>query len=185
MINLQPLLVNELIRLQPLKQDDFEQLYAVAADPLIWEQHPNRNRYQRDVFQTYFEGAMQSKGALLLIDQQTSEVAGCSRFYDYNPEEKSLLIGYTFVARKFWGKGHNPAMKTLMIEHAFKYVESILFHIGASNVRSQIAIGRIGAVKRKEISVAYHGEPEKLNFEYVLTKETWKRQQSHNVNMNL
>lgn len=174
MINLQPLLENELIRLQPLQQSDFERLYAVAADPLIWEQHPNKDRYKRDVFQTYFEGAMESKGALLLIDKLTGEVAGSSRFYDYNEADNSLLIGYTFIARKFWGKGYNPAMKALMINHAFHYVGNILFHIGANNIRSQIAIGRTGAQKQREISVAYHGEPEKLNFEYLLTKEMWE-----------
>ena len=174
MINLQPVLENEFIRLQPLQQNDFERLFAVASDPLIWEQHPNKDRYKREVFQTYFEGAMESKGALLLIDKLTGEVAGSSRFYDYNETESSLLIGYTFIARKFWGKAYNPAMKTLMIDHAFQYVDKILFHIGANNTRSQIAIGRIGAVKQKEISVAYHGEPEKLNFEYFLTKEMWK-----------
>ncbi len=174
MINLQPLLENEFIRLQPLQQSDFERLYAVASDPLIWEQHPNKDRYKRDVFQTYFEGAMESKGALLLIDKLTGEVAGSSRFYDYNEADNSLLIGYTFIARKFWGKGYNPAMKALMINHAFHYVGNILFHIGANNIRSQIAIGRTGAQKQREISVAYHGEPEKLNFEYLLTKEMWE-----------
>jgi RimJ/RimL family protein N-acetyltransferase len=170
MINIQPVLENELIRLQPLRQSDFEALYAVASDPLIWEQHPNKDRYKREVFQTYFEGAMESKGALLLFDKLTGEVAGSSRFYDYNEDERSLLIGYTFVARKFWGKGYNPAMKALMIDHAFQYVDKILFHIGATNLRSQISIGRIGAVKQKELSVAYHGEPERLNFEYELRK---------------
>ncbi len=175
MINLQPVLENEFIRLQPLQQSDFERLYAVASDPLIWEQHPNKDRYKRDVFETYFEGAMESKGALLLLDKRTGDVAGSSRFYDYNETENSLLIGYTFIARTFWGKGYNPAMKALMIDHAFQYVKKILFHIGATNLRSQIAIGRIGAVKQKELSVAYHGEPEKLNFEYLLTKEMWKQ----------
>lgn len=176
MINLQPVLENELILLQPLQQNDFERLFAVASDPLIWEQHPNKDRYKREVFQTYFEGAMESKGALLVIDKLTGEVAGSSRFYDYNKEESSLLIGYTFIARKYWGKAYNPAMKTLMIGHAFQYVDNILFHIGANNTRSQIAIGRIGAIKQREISVAYHGEPEKLNFEYLLTKEMWKQE---------
>lgn len=179
MINVQPVLQNELIRLQPLQQNDFEELYAVASDPLIWEQHPNRDRYKREVFQTYFEGAMESKGALLLFDKLTGEVAGSSRFYDYNEDETSLLIGYTFIARKLWGKGYNPAMKALMIDHAFQYVDKILFHIGATNLRSQIAIGRIGAVKQKELAVAYHGEPEKLNFEYLLEKEIW---QQHKTN---
>lgn len=178
-INLQPVLENEFIRLQPLQQNDFERLYAVASDPLIWEQHPNKDRYKREVFQTYFEGAMESQGALLLIDKRSGEVAGSSRFYDHNREESSLLIGYTFIACKFWGRGYNPAMKTLMIDHAFQYVDKILFHIGAINLRSQIAIGRVGAVKQKEISVAYHGEPEKLNFEYLLEKEIW---QQHKTN---
>lgn len=181
MINLQPVLENEFIRLQPLQPNDFERLYTVASDPLIWEQHPNKDRYKREVFQTYFEGAMESKGALLLIDKLTNEVAGSSRFYDYNEEENSLLIGYTFMARKFWGKAYNPAMKTLMIDHAFQYVDKILFHIGANNVRSQIAIGRVGAVKQKEISVAYHGEPEKLNFEYLLAKESWQLHKTTNA----
>lgn len=174
-INLQPTLENEFIRLQPLQQNDFERLYAVASDPLIWEQHPNKDRYKREAFQTYFEGAMESKGALLVIDTITGEVAGSSRFYDYNEAEKSLLIGYTFIARKYWGKTYNPAMKALMIDHAFQYVDNILFHIGANNTRSQIAIGRVCAVKQKEIAVAYHGEPEKLNFEYLLTKENWNQ----------
>lgn len=174
-MNLQPVLENEFILLQPLQQNDFERLFAVASDPLIWEQHPNKDRYKREVFQTYFEGAMESKGALLLFDKLTGEIAGSSRFYDYNEEESSMLIGYTFIARKFWGKAYNPAMKTLMIDHAFQYVNKILFHIGANNTRSKIAIGRIGAVKQKEISVAYHGEPEKLNFEYVLDKGKWEQ----------
>lgn len=175
MINLQPTLQNDFILLLPLQQNDFERLYAVASDPLIWEQHPNKDRYKREVFQIYFEGAMESKGALLLIDKLTGEVAGSSRFYDHNEAENSLLIGYTFIARKFWGKAYNPAMKALMIDHAFQYVDNILFHIGVNNLRSQIAIGRVGAVKQKEISVAYHGEPEKLNFEYLLTKENWNQ----------
>lgn len=179
MINIQPVLENEFIRLQPLQKNDFETLYAVASDPLIWEQHPNKNRYQREIFQTYFEGAMESKGALLLIDKQTGEVAGSSRFYDYNEEDQSLLIGYTFVARKYWGKGYNPAMKALMIDQAFQYVDKILFHIGAANLRSQIAIGRFGAVKQKELAVAYHGEPEKLNFEYLLGKEMWDQHKTN------
>jgi RimJ/RimL family protein N-acetyltransferase len=173
MINWQPLLENELIRLQPLKQDDFERLYTVAADPLVWEQHPNRNRYQRDVFQTFFEGAIESEGALLCIDKATGEIAGCSRFYDYNQLEDSVFIGYTFFGRKFWGRGYNPAGKQLMIDYAFHQANTVLFHIGATNIRSQIAIERVGAVKVKEVIVAYHGEPDRQNFEYSLKKDDW------------
>jgi RimJ/RimL family protein N-acetyltransferase len=166
-------LEDRLILLRPLQQDDFERLYTVASDPLIWEQHPNKNRYQQDVFQNFFNGAMQSKGALLAIDQLSGGIVGCSRFYDYNEETQSVFIGYTFLARKYWGGCYNPVMKKLMLDHAFQYVNTVLFHIGAQNIRSQIAIGRIGAVKQRELIVAYHGEPEKLNFEYVLDRKSW------------
>jgi N-acetyltransferase len=172
-INFQPTLQGDLIVLQPLQEPDFERLFAVAADPLIWEQHPNKNRYQRDVFQNYFEGAMQSKGALLILDSTTGEVAGCSRFYDYHESDASVFIGYTFFGRKFWGKQYNPASKQLMLDYAFHFVNTVKFHIGATNIRSQIAISRIGATKRREVTVAYHGEPDRDNFEYELIKEDW------------
>jgi RimJ/RimL family protein N-acetyltransferase len=175
---LQPVLESNLIRLQPLQETDFEALYTVASDPLIWEQHPNKNRYQRDVFKTYFEGAMESKGALLVLEKGTGEIVGCSRFYDFTPESKSILIGYTFIARKFWGRSYNRSMKELMMNHAFQFVDTILFHIGANNIRSQKAIERIGATKQRELAVAYHGEPEKLNFEYVITKQIWQKHRS-------
>ncbi len=174
-IHLQPILQNNLILLQPLQMIDFEALYKTASDPLIWEQHPNKNRYQREAFQNYFEGAIQSGGALMAIDKQTNEIAGCSRFYDYNEAEQSVFIGYTFLARKFWGKQYNPAMKNLMINHAFQFVNTVLFHIGAENIRSQIAISRVGAIKRREVIVAYYGEPDKHNFEYELRKEDWNK----------
>jgi RimJ/RimL family protein N-acetyltransferase len=174
-IHFQPTLQNELVLLQPLMASDFEPLYAVAADPLIWEQHPNKNRYQREPFQNYFEGALLSNGALLILDKATGEVAGCSRFYDYNEADSSVFIGYTFFGRKFWGQQYNAASKQLMLDYAFQYVNTVKFHIGATNYRSQMAIGKIGAVKTKELIVAYHGEPDRHNFEYELTKEDWEK----------
>ncbi len=173
LVNLQPVLENDLLRMQPLQPDDFEALYQVGSDPLIWEQHPNKNRWQRAEFEKYFEGAIQSQGALLVSDKQSGEIAGCTRYYEYSEAEKSVLIGYTFIARQFWGGQFNPIMKKLMIDHAFGFVDTVLFHIGAYNIRSQTAIGRIGAVKNREVPVAYYGEAATLNFEYALSREAW------------
>jgi RimJ/RimL family protein N-acetyltransferase len=173
--NLQPIdLKNEIIQLIPLQETDFSALYKVASDPLVWEQHPNKLRYQRDVFQNYFEGAMLSKGAFLIRDTKTNEVIGCSRYYDFNENENStetsVLIGYTFIGRNFWGKGYNKALKKLMLDYAFQFVEKVYFHIGAYNYRSQKAIEKIGAVKIDEFEVEYYGEDSKLNFVYVIQK---------------
>lgn len=152
----------------PLDPAHFESLYAVASDPLVWEQHPNPNRYQRDVFQTYFEGAMESKGALLVLDKPTNLVVGCIRFYAYNKEQKSILIGYTFIGRTYWGKGYNADLKQLMLDYIFQYVDTVYFHVGAENIRSQKAMVKIGAKKIDEIQVAYYGEAEKTNFVYQI-----------------
>lgn len=171
--NLQPMLNDKWVVLRPLVSHDLELLYAVASDPLIWEQHPNKNRYQREVFETYFKGAIDSKGALLILDAQTQAIIGCSRFYDVDPTQKSVHIGYTFLKRSHWGGTYNTSAKTLMLNHAFAFVDCVLFHIGASNLRSQMAITRLGGKKIAELEVAYYGEPEKLNFVYEIQKEAW------------
>lgn len=163
----------ETIQLLPLTVNDFEELFEVAADPLIWEQHPNKDRYKRDVFLNFFEGAIQSKGAFKIIDKISNEVIGSTRFYDLDLENKSVLIGYTFYSRKYWGSTYNPQVKKIMLDYAFNFVEKVYFHIGANNFRSQKAIERLGAKKIREINVAYHGEPQKLNFEYSILKEDW------------
>lgn len=171
MFDLQPNhLKNNLISLSPLQENDFEELYVVANDELLWEQHPNKLRYQRDVFQNFFEGAMLSGGAFLIRDSKTNEVVGSSRFYDYNEIENSILIGYTFIGRKFWGTNYNKSLKKLMLDYAFQHVNKVYFHIGAFNIRSQKAIEKIGAVKVDEFEVEYYGEDSKLNFVYLIEK---------------
>jgi RimJ/RimL family protein N-acetyltransferase len=171
MFNWQPhTLKNELIKLTPLQEIDFEELYAVASDPLVWEQHPNKFRYQRDVFLNYFEGAMLSRAAFLIRDANTNEVVGCSRYYDYNESENSVIIGYTFIGRKFWSNGYNKTLKKIMLDYAFQQVDKVYFHIGAFNLRSQKAIEKIGAIKVDEFEVEYYGEDSKLNFVYLIQK---------------
>lgn len=170
--SLQPVyLKNDVVTLLPLQEGDFEALYSVASDPLIWEQHPNPLRYQRIVFETYFEGALQSGGAFLVLDAKTNAVVGSSRFYDYDAAESSLLIGYTFIGRSFWGKGYNAHLKQLMLSYAFNYVDKVYFHIGAFNFRSQKAIEKIGATKVAEIEIDYYGEERRLNYIYLIPKD--------------
>jgi N-acetyltransferase len=173
---MQPHIAGERITLRPLIAADFEKLYAVASDPLIWEQHPNKNRYKRDVFATFFEGALQSGGAFLVLKNETGEVIGSSRFYDFNAADSSILIGYTFLARNCWGTTYNRELKTLMLNHAFRFVERVYFHIGAQNIRSQKAIERLGAEKTGEQEVTYYGETPKTNFVYCITKTNWEKQ---------
>lgn len=169
---LQPTLENDLIKIQPLKSSDFEILYRIASDPLIWEQHPNKDRYKREVFENFFKGAIESGGAFLVLDNKTGQVIGSSRYYGLNKETDTIAIGYTFIGRAYWGKDYNKALKALMINHALKFVNHVVFHVGANNLRSQKAVGKIGGLKIGEIEMEYYGEPNRLNFIYKISKNS-------------
>jgi RimJ/RimL family protein N-acetyltransferase len=173
--DIQKILENEKVILHPLQEKDFEDLYNAASDPKIWEQHPNKNRWKKDIFKTFFHGAIQSNGAFKIVDKTTGMTIGSTRFYDYNQQENSIFIGYTFYAAAYWGKGINQLVKATMLDYIFQFVSKVYFHIGADNIRSQVAIGRIGAEKISEQEVTYFGEAPKLNFVYEINKEKWEQ----------
>jgi RimJ/RimL family protein N-acetyltransferase len=143
----QPFLVGELLELRPLQAGDFEALFRVAADPLIWELHPEPNRYQEATFRAFFEDALASSGALVALDRATGQIIGSSRYHGYDAEGSVIEIGWTFLARSHWGGRYNGEMKRLMLEHAFKSVQRVIFTIGPDNRRSQRAVEKIGGVR--------------------------------------
>ena len=145
--DLQPTLRGDLVELRPLRAEDFDALYAVASDPLIWEQHPERERYREDVFRRFFDEAMESGGAFLILDRASGEVLGSTRYCGYDPKKSEIEIGWTFLARSHWGGRYNGEMKKLMLEHAFQFVDHVVFLVGPQNLRSRKAVERIGGVE--------------------------------------
>jgi RimJ/RimL family protein N-acetyltransferase len=163
---------NDLIRLHPLDKDDFEKLYLVASDAQIWEVHPSKDRYKREVFRDYFDGAVSSGSAFLIYDQVSGELIGSSRYYDLQPDNSTVAIGYTFLGRKYWGGEYNKSLKSLMLDYAFQNVNKVIFHIGTTNYRSQKAIEKLGAIKSKEIDFESGGVLQP-HFEYEISKQNW------------
>jgi RimJ/RimL family protein N-acetyltransferase len=144
---LQPVLKGELLILRPLRPEDFDDLYAVASDPLIWEQHPANDRYQPEVFLQFFRGALESGGAFIALDAKDGRVIGFSRFNGYDEQASEIEIGWTFLARTHWGGIYNREMKQLMLQHAFRFVKTVIFLVGPQNMRSQRAMEKIGGVR--------------------------------------
>jgi N-acetyltransferase len=167
---LQPHLKGKLIELRPLAPDDWDELFAVASDSLIWEQHPERDRYKEDVFRIFFKDAMESSGAFVIIDRKTQHVIGSTRFYGYDAEKSEIEIGWTFLARKYWGGRFNAELKQLLLNHAFKFVESVVFFVGEDNVRSQKAMEKVGAIKVGTATRTYGNHPPTPNLKYVIKK---------------
>jgi N-acetyltransferase len=145
--DLQPTLRGDLLGLRPLRPNDFHDLYAVASDPLIWEQHPVKDRYKEEVFKGFFRDALESGGALIVIDSKDRQVIGSSQFCGYDKEKSEIEIGWTFLARSHWGGIYNKEMKQLMVEHAFRFVKSVIFLVGPQNLRSRRAVEKIGGVR--------------------------------------
>lgn len=147
MDRLQPTLKGQLLELRPLRPEDWTDLYAAAADPLIWEQHPEKERYREDMFKKFFDGALASGGALVVIDCATKHIIGTSRYAEYEAEQSEVQIGWTFLSRAYWGGVYNRELKQLMIEHALTFVENVVFMVGPSNLRSCKAMEKIGGVR--------------------------------------
>lgn len=147
LFNKQPDLKGTLLEIRPLRETDFDDLLAVASDPLIWEQHPAKDRYKKDIFRNLFKESFDSGGALVIIDSKTGKIIGSSRYHAYNNNKSEIEIGWTFLARRYWGGTYNLELKELMLEHAFKFVKSVIFLVGLKNFRSQKAMEKIGGVK--------------------------------------
>ncbi|MBZ5534720.1 MAG: GNAT family N-acetyltransferase [Acidobacteriia bacterium] len=143
----QPVLKGDLIELRPLRSEDYDDLYAIAADPLIWEQHPVKNRHEEGIFRVFFREALASGSALIAVDAKTRRMIGSSRFHGYDRERSEVEIGWTFLARSHWGGIYNRQMKELMLQHAFRFVNCVVFLVGPQNLRSQRAVEKIGGVR--------------------------------------
>ncbi|MDW5330314.1 GNAT family N-acetyltransferase [Plantactinospora sp. KLBMP9567] len=142
----QPVLTGNLVRLRPLTADDLSGLQLVASDPLIWTQHPDRQRHTRRAFRRFFDDALGSGGALIAENPSDGAIMGTSRFHGYDPEASEIEIGWTFLARKYWGGAVNGEIKQLMLCHAFRRVGSVIFLVASENARSRRAVEKIGAV---------------------------------------
>jgi RimJ/RimL family protein N-acetyltransferase len=168
--DLQPHLRGKFIELRPLRSEDWNDLFAVASDLRIWEQHPQNDRYKEDVFRIFFKDALESGGAFVVVDRENRQIIGSTRFYGYNPEKSEIEIGWTFLARKYWGGRFNAEMKQLLLSHAFKFVESVVFFVGEDNARSQKAMEKVGAIKVGTATRTYGNHPAARNVKYVIRK---------------
>jgi len=168
-----PKLENEAVLLQPLEERDYPALYDLGRDPKIWEQHPQSDRWQEEVFRRFFDEGIRSRGAYRIIEKSSGSLAGTTRIYDADASQGTIKVGYTFLATRFWGTGLNRKVKELLLNELFSNFQSVFFEIGSRNLRSRIAIERLGArlVEEEKREGAASGEPARLL--YRIPREEW------------
>lgn len=150
-LNLQPLLKNDLVILRPLKDEDFDDLFKVASDALIWEQHQNKDRHTLENFTSFFKESIDSKGALVILDANSNRIIGSSRFKIIDEVEGVVEIGWSFLGRKYWGGQYNSSFKKLMIQYALDYFKNVIFYVDSKNYRSQRAVQKIGGKRIEDM----------------------------------
>jgi RimJ/RimL family protein N-acetyltransferase len=148
---LQPTLEGQRIIVRPIRAEDFAELYSLACDPSVWEQHPAQNRHLEPEFRAFFDGALHSGSGFSFVDKATGLLMGSSRYGNFNPDRREIEIGWTFLGKDYWGKQFNAESKTLMIDHAFTFVDTVLFWVDENNKRSQRALDKFGARRRPNL----------------------------------
>ena len=146
--DLQPTLIGPRITIRPITREDWQEMFAAASDPEIWTLHPASDRYTEPVFRKFFDGALASGSGFSFVERESGKIIGSSRYHAYNPASSEIEIGWTFLARKYWGGSYNREIKRLMLEHAFTFVDTVVFWVGDTNWRSQAAMEKIGGVRR-------------------------------------
>ena len=174
-LDLQPTVRGNLIELRPLQPGDFEALFSAASDPLIWEQHPDSDRYKREVFEQFFQGAIDSKGAFAIVDIRSGRIIGSSRYWNYNAAQNEIEIGWTFLERAFWGGEYNRELKRLMLGHAFRFVDRVLLIVGENNLRSQKAVQKIGGTFLKTVERPGRDGQVRKNIVFAIAREEFLR----------
>ena len=145
----QPTLTGPNVVVRPVAVTDWTELFAAGSDPEIWKVHPRFDRYTEPEFRTFFDSAIVSKTAFVFVERSTGRLIGSSRYYGYEPGLSEVEIGWTFIVRSHWGGATNREAKRLMLDHAFTFVDTVIFWVGEQNWRSQGAMTKIGGIRRE------------------------------------
>ena len=151
MIDFKLKLETESFSLIQTKDSHFDELYLVASNPIIWEQHPENDRWKKDIFSNFFQTAIQNElGCFTILDKNLDKLIGSTRFYSHDEIDASVRVGYTFLSPEYWGTSANLQIKKVMLDYIFQYVEKVYFDIGEENFRSRKATKKLGAVQYKK-----------------------------------
>ena len=147
-------LTKDPIQLEVFKIAHIPGLTKAAENESIWTYVKPPNQPLKAFIQTYLETLTKGHDkndpfAYTIINSQTQEVLGSSRFYEISQLDKRLCIGFTWCSPEYWGTGLNERIKLAMLEHAFEDLgmNRVGFHVDSRNIRSLKAMAKIGAQK--------------------------------------
>ena len=146
-------LENSRVRLRPLEAADFEELKLIAFDPDIWQYTITRADDALSLA-AYIAAAEQARQAgqrypFVIIDRASGRLAGSTSYYNIDPDNQKLSVGYTWMGAEFQRTGLNRAAKHLLLGYAFDQLgcERVELETDSRNHKSQTAMRRMGATE--------------------------------------
>lgn len=148
------ILENEFVRLEPIKNSDFELLLNYSErEPEIWEFNSGvangRENLEKYISNAISQRKLEREYAFIVFDKTTKKHVGSTRFYGIFIENKTIEIGYTWCGKEFQGTGVNKNCKYLLLKFAFEILEMerVGFAVNTKNNRSLNAMKSIGCVE--------------------------------------
>lgn len=131
--------------LRPLTEADFGPLMALAAAHA--DEYAQMGTLPTDL--AFYTGGLAAPDQMVFVKEVGGLLAGSTRYLEMRPAHHRLEIGSTWLAPAFMRSGANWAFKRLLLAHAFGEMRTLRVEVKTDvrNVRSQVAIERLGAVK--------------------------------------
>ncbi|MFG1868164.1 bifunctional pyridoxamine 5'-phosphate oxidase family protein/GNAT family N-acetyltransferase [Micromonospora arborensis] len=172
----------EHVRLEPLELAHADELHAATADEEVW-------RHLSVALPTAPAGTAEVVGTALTAQHRgervawvqrcavTGAVVGTTSYYDIDPARRTVAIGHTFLGRPWWRTGINTEAKLLLLSRAFDDLGAVrvVWHTDIRNVRSQVAIERLGAT-REGVLRMHRQRPDgswRDTVQYAMTVDEW------------
>ena len=175
-------LENDRVLLLPFTDERNEELKNIIFDKEIWE-FMGSNINNEQGLKNYIAKTIKDKNnrlcyPFLIIDKETNEVAGCTRYGNVDAANKKCEIGWTWFGTDFQGTGLNKACKHELLQFGFETIgfKRIQFSVDSKNTRAQRAIEKLGAQKEgvfRNNNVAPSGDS-RTDIYYSIIKEEWK-----------
>ncbi|WP_419886597.1 GNAT family N-acetyltransferase [Paenibacillus sp. B-A-8] len=141
------------IKLVPMDESHVEGLARVLRNPNIWEftwRKITSDEQVQDLITTAF--ANQTNGSqfpFVIIEQASGQIVGTTRIMHPDLVHRNAEIGCTWISPEYWRTSVNTEAKSLLLHYCFEELKLVRveFTVVASNLRSQRAVERLGAVR--------------------------------------
>lgn len=146
-------LQTEQVLLRPLRMDDLDAFSHLTSDQPMWKYFTsdlsNPDELRKWVEDAVSQSQSGSRTAFTIVDRLSGQIAGSTSLGNISTRDRRIEIGWTWLGRKFQGKGINDQAKYLLIRYCFETLgfERVESKTDFLNFPARQALKRIGLIE--------------------------------------